>query len=200
MKILIIDNETKYLEKILTLIEKNHEVRILKLNQLSCDLEVNNFDLIILSGGKPSRLNLTSSLKQAFINIEEDIIKNTNVPIIGICYGFKLINHAFGSALEYKKANIKGGLDVQLTSDFWKNFKNRQQNKNITCYENHHYVCKQISVELLQLASSNRGIEIVKHKHKNIFGLQFHPEVNTEKLDGDEIFNYILDFIFSKLA
>jgi anthranilate/para-aminobenzoate synthase component II len=56
-------------------------------------------------------------------------------------------------------------------------------------------VIKKLPSILIPLAESRDGIEIIKHKFKNIFGLQFHPSVFPEKTYGNEIFNNLLNIL-----
>ncbi|MGL4759594.1 MAG: glutamine amidotransferase-related protein [Patescibacteria group bacterium] len=191
MKILIIDNISKYLDKLKTLLGNQNEFEVLKFNEVTLDILEKNYDLIILSGGKPARLGLHEKEKNRLNELQQEIILKTNIPLIGICYGFRMIAEAYDSKLVYEEAIIKGIKQVKLISNFWKD----KVDTNIPCHEEHHYTCKRLSPELIPLATSSRGIEIIKHKKKKIFGLQFHPEVNTDNQYGDEIFRYILNKI-----
>jgi anthranilate/para-aminobenzoate synthase component II len=191
MKILIIDNITKYIDKIPQLFNPEDQFTTVKFNELTTDLINNDYDLIILTGGKPIRLGLHEKEKMRFNDIQQQIILNTKTPIIGICYGFRMINEAFDSKLEYEPRIIKGTKSIRLISNFWKKLKE----STIMCHEEHHFTCKRLGSDLVPLATSSRGIEIIKHKKKSIFALQFHPEVDTDNLYGDEVFKYILDSI-----
>jgi anthranilate/para-aminobenzoate synthase component II len=194
MKILIIDNITKYIDKIQLLFNPDDEITILKFNEVTLDIINNEYELIILTGGNPSRLGLNEKDKQQYNIIQCEIIRNTKTPIIAICYGFRMINEAFYSKIEYQDKIISGIKSVKLISNFWKGL----NTTNIMCHEEHHYVCRRLGPDLIPLGISSRGIEIVQHKKKNIFGLQFHPEIDTEELYGYEVFKYILTKINSK--
>ncbi len=191
MKILIIDNITKYIDKIPLLFTPEDKFTIVKFNEISPEVVDNNYDLIILTGGKPVRLGLHEKEKQRLNEVQHEIIRNSKTPIIGICYGFRMINEAFDSKIEYEDRIIKGVKSIKLIGNFWKGIKET----NIMCHEEHHFTCKRLSSDLVPLATSSRGIEIVKHKKKNIFGLQFHPEIDTETLYGDDVFKYIVNSI-----
>ena len=188
MKILLIDNASKYLDKIQKLVGLDNDFEIVNFKNLTSYLISKNYDLIILSGGKPAKLGLNEKTKQELNELEQQLIRETKSPVIGICYGFRMIAEAYGSKLEYQEAVIKGIKLIRLIGNFWR----LDISKQIPCYEEHHYTCKRLSSELIPLATSSRGIEIFKHKKKKIFGFQFHPEVDTELQYGDEIFKYIL--------
>ena len=196
MKILLIDNISKHIQEIYNLFSKNDIIETINFTEIDKINDLNYYDLIILSGGKPSRMvSLSPALKESFITQQLELITNSEVPIIGICYGFKLINISYNSKLEYHSSIIKGIKPIKLQTNFWKNSKDSLFN----CHEEHHYVTKRLGRELISLGNSSRGIEIVKHKDKLIFGLQFHPEINPTTQKGDEIFNYILEYIKLKI-
>jgi GMP synthase (glutamine-hydrolysing) len=194
MKILIIDNITKYIDKIPQLLSSENTFEVVKFDKVTIDLIDNDYDLIILTGGKPVRLGLHEKEKIRLNEVQQTIILNTKTPIIGICYGFRMINEAYNSKIEYEQKIIKGVKSIKLLSNFWKTLKE----SNIMCHEEHHFTCKRLGSDLVPLATSSRGIEIIKHKKKNIFGLQFHPEVDTENLYGDDVFRYIVNSIVKK--
>lgn len=195
MKILIIDNISKNINKVSELFTTDDEIVTIKFNEIESDQMYLDYDLIILSGGRPSKeLSNTPQEKDHFLKLERKLLMNTDVPIIGICYGFKIINEAYDSKIEFEETIIKGLKPFKLQSNFWKGV----NNDSLLCYEEHHYTTKRLGKDLVPLAISPRGIEIVRHKKKLLFGLQFHPEKYPENQYGDELFHFILNYIKTK--
>lgn len=64
--------------------------------------------------------------------------------------------------------------------------------------ESHHWGVKNVSEDLEVLGTSKDSIEIVKHKMKKIYGLQFHPELFSELTQGDELFKAIIQDIYNQ--
>jgi len=62
-------------------------------------------------------------------------------------------------------------------------------------YEAHRWIVKTLPECLIGLARSKDGFEIVKHKDKKIYGLQFHPEMFVESTCGAEIFGNLLSLV-----
>ena len=62
-------------------------------------------------------------------------------------------------------------------------------------YEAHRWIIPQLGRDLIGIAQSANGYEIIKHKSRQIYGLQFHPEKYTKKSSGKYIFNQIVDVI-----
>lgn len=135
----------------------------------------NDFSSIILSGGR-------RWLKYDEVVVQQDLIKKTKLPILGICYGFQLINYCFGAAkLMNVLPNMRWGfqqihllvndpLTVNLPEKFW-------------AFEFHKFIVGELGDQLELIARSVDGPEIIKVKNKNIYGLQFHPELTDAKVD-----------------
>ncbi|HEX5186517.1 MAG TPA: gamma-glutamyl-gamma-aminobutyrate hydrolase family protein, partial [Nitrososphaeraceae archaeon] len=88
-------------------------------------------------------------------------------------YGGEIINLYYGGSLVRMKNAIYGF--VKVTSN--KNNILLPKNSSIFVYQSHMYAISRLSSELELLASSaETKNEIFKHRKKNIFGLQFHPE------------------------
>lgn len=187
MKILLIDNETKNLNNLKTLL-KGNIVKVLKYNKIK-NTKDNKFDLIILSGGSNHSANNIYEYEN-----EIKLITKTHTPIIGICLGFQLIAKSFNGDIKKKIIKRKSKiLKIKKikNSNIFKNINNKQ----IKVYESHRYVLKKAPSCFNVYAKSIDGIEIIKHKIKNIYGLQFHPEVFLDKQFGDEIFFNIINKI-----
>lgn len=181
-KILIIDNGSKQLDKLKKLLD-NHDVTVIKREAIY--LPVGNFDLIILSGGgEYSVINDTEVFKK-----ELELIKNVQVPLIGICLGSELVAFAFGATLEKSPVKKRGFVDIKTVgaeSPF-------DKNKTIKVYESHRWSIKELGDNLVGIAKSDDGWEIVKHKIKSIYRLQFHPEMFVDRQAGDEYFRNLFN-------
>jgi anthranilate/para-aminobenzoate synthase component II len=195
MKVLIIDNCTHNLENIITILTKvypNLDLQITNYYNLYDNYDSNQFDLIVLSGGKPNRhTELTEDERQVYINHEKDLILHSQVPIIGICYGFKLICETYNSNIEYQASIIKGEIAIKLQHQFATQMGIKQARVHVQ----HHFITTQVGQSLEVLANSKYGIEAVKHTTKPIWGFQFHPEINPDLQDGDEIVTKILQLL-----
>ncbi|MEA3296017.1 MAG: gamma-glutamyl-gamma-aminobutyrate hydrolase family protein, partial [Patescibacteria group bacterium] len=192
MDILLIDNKTKHFEEIKTLAKSNGaSVKIIKCKNIDL-INPEDFDFIILSGG--SRYSVMGNQKKYVKEIE--MIKNTKTPIFGICLGFQLIIKAFEGTLEtFNLGNRTQGIieiKKKKQDDIFKNI------QNFKVYESHRWRLKKMPKNFINLAESRDGVEIIKHKKKIIYGVQFHPEVFLNKTCGKQIFDNFMQIVCEK--
>jgi GMP synthase (glutamine-hydrolysing) len=176
MKILLVNNHTKDIEELKRLLD-GFDFSVILHEDFSAG-SADGFDLVILSGGSGIR-----SVKNhpADYQTEIDFIKNTDKKIIGICLGAQIIATAFGCTLTGLDAEHKGITTMRF------------EGREVLVYEAHRFAINQVSDFIEVLATSDHGIEMIKHKTKPIYGLQFHPEMFIDKTGGGEVFYKILN-------
>ncbi len=175
MKVLLIDNGTKLLEKLQKLIP---EAKITKKWNDVTLLDTKEVDVIILSGSSTQGVvgNVLGLLK------EIELVRNAKVPIIGICLGCEIIAYAFGGTLEGMKEKHTGIRTIDIIDPTF------YEKPIISVYECHEKIIKEMPKDFLILAKSLQGPEAIKHKTRPIYGLQFHPENFVDETEGDEVF------------
>ncbi|HME56024.1 MAG TPA: gamma-glutamyl-gamma-aminobutyrate hydrolase family protein [Candidatus Lokiarchaeia archaeon] len=171
---------------------------------------LNEADGIILSG---SPLNISElaegdEYKRNFDRLEEFIV-NAPMAILGICFGHQLIGHAFGFRIDkYAKVNGKygernktGTLQIDSSCDLLTRFMISNTNLVPLCVEwNHEEEIKREhrddgkdqSIftqfdEVFNMYGSTPvcEIQVIKHRHRPIYGVQFHPETTSSVIiDG----------------
>lgn len=188
MKILLVDNNSRLLEKLKVLIPGEEIVH--RWDDLQ-NLNSEEFDLVVLSGGSMFQIvGNEEKLKE-----EIRIIKECKKPLIGICYGCELIVESFGGELEKLPELHKGVTKIEVLEDD-QIFK---ELKEFEVYENHQWRIKTLPNTFIPLAKSEHSYEVIKHKELPIYGLQFHPENMTDETFGDEIFLNLFNLL-SKMS
>lgn len=108
-------------------------------------------------------------------------VEKAGLPMLGICFGFQAIIATLGdltSVNHYKYPEI-GWTRIYVTSPS-RLFHNIPQ--KFYAFENHLSSVRNLPSELRPIAISHRhNIQAFEHKHKPIFGVQFHPEYTTTK-------------------
>ncbi|MDP3957526.1 MAG: gamma-glutamyl-gamma-aminobutyrate hydrolase family protein [bacterium] len=182
-KALIIDNHTKHLEQLRSLIP--FESVVLNWNNIN-DTDVTAYSIVILSGG--SDMPPVAEYPEKYIE-ERALIRSSSVPIIGICLGCELIAYEFGAHLKNLGKKRQGFVQVSFNPSFQSSFKQ----KEVIAYEAHSRIIENLPETFSVIAISEHGPEIIHHRERPLWGIQFHPEHLTERTLGDEIFLTILN-------
>jgi len=188
-RVLVVNNGSNYTEKIVEICQR-HNFVVDEVNWESFKYHNLPHDILILSGGH----QVTVQDHESEFSEELQLIRKSDKPTIGICLGFELIAKAFGSNLSCMPQNEKRELEVSfLVED--PVFEGIDR---LVVYENHQWKVDEVSKELIPLASSKDGIEVIKHKTKPIYGFQFHPEESTENDCGIRLFENIFTLVRTK--
>lgn len=139
---------------------------------------------IVISGG-PQSVGKKNSL-----TIDPKILK-LGLPVLGLCYGHQLIAHSLGGKVrkgkirEYGKAKLKRTKnspllkDLDIKTQVW-----MSHGDTVTKTPNGFSIIGSTD-DCLAAAMAN--------EEKNIYGLQFHPEVDHTSDNGKIIKNFIID-------
>lgn len=183
MKVLLIDNGTRFLPD-LNILLKGNKITTKSYKELA-GIVAADFDLIVLSGG--SGVSVRKHFKH-FEN-ESNMILHSDTPIIGICLGFELIAHLMGASLSKLPVRRINNIKIfPVQKDII-----LEEIASPRVYQGHIWRVTNLPPELMCLAASKDGVEIVKHKRKPIYGLQFHPEKDRHNNDGPKIFHNIVE-------
>ena len=128
------------------------------------EASLSDYDKIILSG---SALKDTVTLNQT---ARFDWLKDCGKPVLGICAGMQTIGLVFGGRVE--KCREIGMTDVTTCKE------NILFSSVFKVYALHNYALVPPG-EFDVLAESASCVHAIKHKHKTVYGVLFHPEVRN---------------------
>lgn len=167
-----------------------------KLNELNTYNKVLNADGIILSG---SHLFLSDSDTVKIMELVMKLIDDFKKPILGICLGHQLIGAKFGFKIVYLEFPYLGKQNQRILT-----LKLNQQvdlinSDTITVEMDHQQEIKYTpefdNIFDIIASSDSCKLQIIKHKKRPIYGVQFHPEtiadVKAIKEGNDLILNFI---------
>lgn len=189
MKILVINNNTYYKNRLQNLL-KRHQLTIINYDQVKAT-DVEPFDMIVLSGGGIVEDGRKRSLKR-FSHLYEDqieLVKTADKPIVGICLGCQIIGFAFGAEIHRQFKSRRKGLFPIVAI---KRNKIMDGEEEAMVYQSNRWIITELPDNLTCIAASAEGAEIIKVKNKSIWGVQFHPEREKPGSDGRMIFNRII--------
>ena len=144
-----------------------------------------NYNSVILSGS-PSSVNQDNA---PFANLKSI---SSKIPILGICYGAQLLVKKYGGKVVSSKTREYGRANLSFINDNSPLFDKVKKNSQV--WMSHGDTIKKLAKNMNKVASTtdveNAAFNI---ENKNIFGIQFHPEVfHTE--DGLQIIkNFVIN-------
>lgn len=154
-------------------------------------------DLILLSGGNDIAQsgNTESSYKTRDFIESELILNNPNVPVMGVCRGFQLINSLLGGIVNQASNHAGTSHEVEILD----NFKIANYPSKFVTNSFHNWVIKEsdLADNLEAIAKSHDGsIEAAKHKEKPWFMTMWHPErANTGEIQRAWVLDYLRSFV-----
>ena len=156
--------------------ELNVYSEILTINQLSKIKNFDNIKGIILSGG-PATVT-----KKKFPKIPKEIFQK-KIPVLGICYGLQLITKLFGGSVNQIKTYREFGRSTLLKRNNSLLTKNFFINRKAIVWMSHQDSVTKIPKNFKKIAYTKDSVStIIANEKRNIYGIQFHPEVtHTER-------------------
>lgn len=137
---------------------------------------------IILSGSPHS------VYEQGAPHCSSDIL-NYGVPILGICYGFQLISQLLGGKVESSTKREFGGASIKVNdhSNLFEGLPDQCQ-----VWMSHGDHVETLPAEFKVVAQTENAVAAAENIERQIYGLQFHPEVVHTK-DGVRILeNFVI--------
>lgn len=187
-KILLLNNGTHFIDDLVNVLSE-HQIKLIDFQKIQLE-NVQDFDCVILSGG--GTVGEVSENELLYEN-EIKIVREANKPIFGICEGFQVIGAAYHSEFHILKSYRTGVNKIHILIDdpIFQDLKKIE----LRVFEYHHIAITRQSDDLVSLAASQDGIEVMKHKNKLIYGVQFHPEELKDGNDGHTILKNFLSMI-----
>lgn len=184
MKIIIVDNGSRHIRALENLCSATGEVEVQSYDDLDKLKDAPN-TVLVLSGSHNVSVNWHKKLYKK----EIQLIQQSKMPIIGVCFGFELIASSYGATLSLRKRRLHRVVNIKQTRDdpVLKNI------GRIIAYQSHKWMVKSVASPLIELARSRSEVEVLKHNSKQIYAMQFHPEVGIGKNNGSLLFQNILN-------
>jgi len=186
--ILLINNKTHFINDLMAALSQ-HSLEIMDFQSVKPE-DVEGFDCVILSGGGDA--GEVSENKELYKN-EIKIVRDSKTPVFGICEGLQVIGAAYNSDFRVLKNYRHGVNDIRILVDdpIFHGLKKLK----LRAFEYHHIAIGHLGDELIPLAVSLDGIEVMRHKNKLIYASQFHPEELQDSNNGHAILQNFLSMV-----
>ncbi|HBY18386.1 MAG: GMP synthase glutamine-hydrolyzing [Marinimicrobia bacterium 46_43] len=186
-KILILDFGSQVSQLIARRIRESHVYcEIHPYNMSLKELKTFNPKGIILSGG-PSSVYAANAPKPP------DEIYELGIPILGICYGLQLIAQHYGGHVDKAAEREYGRAELTILNEE-DLFNGLQLTKGrLTVWMSHGDRIENLPEDFEIIArTDNSPVAAIRNKNKNIYAIQFHPEVAHTDQGKDILKNFIL--------
>jgi GMP synthase (glutamine-hydrolysing) len=139
---------------------------------------------IILSGG-PQSIHDENSYRC------DEAIFDLGIPVLGICYGMQLMAAHYGGEVEHTAERAYKNETIEITNQTGL-FKGTE-NKQLAWSSRGDQITKVPESFQVDATSETAFIAAMSDHEKNMYGLQFHPEVNDDEFGK----NILKQFLFS---
>jgi len=184
--IVVLDNYDSFTYNLVHYIgEFESDIKIFRNDELSvAEVLGLNPDKIIISPGP-------CTPKEA--GISEELIRLSNVPLLGVCLGHQAIGSAFGGRI-IKAPDINHGKSSKIIHDSSLLFQGIESPYKVVRYHSLIIEMSSLPIELKvtsTLMNDESTIMSIEHKSRPIYGVQFHPESIDTKNGKKLIENFL---------
>jgi anthranilate synthase component 2 len=166
--------------------ECNYGIKVIRNDEMTvADIEKMEPEYIILSPGpgRPSEAGICEELLKTY---------SKPVKILGVCLGHQAICESFGGTITYAKELMHGKQSVITFDKTEPIFAGIPENISIARYHSLAAEGKSLPDCLQVLATTEDGeVMAVKHKEKEIYGFQFHPESVLTEYGKEMLENFL---------
>ena len=161
-------------------------------NNVYCEIIPYSTDIEVIKAKNPKGIIFTGGPNSAYLEDSPSISKEIfeiGVPILGICYGHQIMSHVLGGVVRKGNTTEKEYGKTAITYQQSKLFEGITTN---TVWMSHTDLVDTVAPGFEIIAhTEDCPVAAVENKEKNLYGVQFHPEVE-HCLEGDKILRNFL--------
>lgn len=173
-------------------------LQIVNADNTSCPMDVTSDELMSptvpmlvssIGNGKLSHLGQPIKLSPNEHQEYDTNILHCGLPVLGICYGFHIINKEFHGTILRKQYREDGQfvIKVDTSSPLFKDLCSEQQ-----ALLTHGDSVEEVAVDFKPIAMSGNVIAAIANDQKKIYGVQFHPEVDLTTNGKTMLKNFLI--------
>ncbi|MGW5678481.1 aminodeoxychorismate synthase component I [Streptomyces sp. NPDC003860] len=184
MRTLIIDNYDSFTYNLYQLLgEVNGQQPTVLTNDVDwSEIRFDDFDNIVISPGPGT------PHREADLGLSARIIRESGLPVLGVCLGHQAICHLFGGEVEHAPEPMHGRISA-VNHEGRDIFEGIPSPFDIVRY--HSLAVTELSPELEALAWTEDGLLMgVRHRSAPLWGVQFHPESISSEYGRELLTNF----------
>ncbi len=188
-KILILDFGSQYTQLI---------ARRIRENKVYCEIHPFNVSLDFITAFRPAGIVLSGGPASVY---GEDAPRSTpeiydlGIPVLGICYGMQLMAYQLEGEVEHALQREYGHANLIITDarDLFQGLST--DNQAYPVWMSHGDKVRRLPSGFVSIAhTAHSSVAAMRHGNKNLFGVQFHPEVVHTAI-GTEVFRNFMELI-----
>ena len=144
----------------------------------------NNYKGIIFTGGPNSVYDMSSPHY-------DKAILDLGIPVLGICYGCQLV--AWMGDGEVKTAPVSEYGKIELTADKSSKLFNNVDEKSVVWMSHTDYIAVPPKGFEIVGATNDCPCAAMQNTEKNIYAVQFHPEVTHSQFGSQILYNFLYE-------
>lgn len=149
------------------------------------EIKAKNYKGIIFTGGPNSVYDMTSP------HYTKDIL-DLGVPVLGICYGCQLISWMCDGKVESCEKSEYGKIEIDVTNKNSKLFKDIPEKSIVWMSHTDYISCPPEGFEITS-HSEDCPCASMENANKNIYAVQFHPEVTHSEYGKQILHNFLYE-------
>ena len=149
------------------------------------EIKAKNYKGIIFTGGPNSVYDMTSP------HYTKDIL-DLGVPVLGICYGCQLISWMCDGKVESCEKSEDGKIEIDVTNKNSKLFKDIPEKSIVWMSHTDYISCPPEGFEITS-HSEDCPCASMENADKNIYAVQFHPEVTHSEYGKQILHNFLYE-------
>ena len=153
-------------------------------NNVYCEIIPYSTDIEVIKAKNPKGIIFTGGPNSAYLEDSPSISKEIfeiGVPILGICYGHQIMSHVLGGVVRKGNTTEKEYGKTAITYQQSKLFEGITTN---TVWMSHTDLVDTVAPGFEIIAhTEDCPVAAVENKEKNLYGVQFHPEVEIKYLE-----------------
>ena len=161
--------------------------------QVYCEIYSYRTDIEKIKEMKPKGIILTggpdSCYEEGAATYSKELFE-LGIPVLGLCYGAQLMMHLLGGKVE--KAPVREYGKSTLTVDQSSRLFNNIEKESICWMSHTDYISKKAPGFEISAYTPDCPVAACENKEKNLYALQFHPEVLHTQYGKEILSNYVL--------